>query len=216
MKPISSTFKTALEQEQIRPFYLLHMSIDGEDFRFTDCDVPLHVNGNLYAPRGFKAGNLRQSTGRIVDSLEIKIDNTDRYLTTAFVDGTPRGSEVEYMLVLLDDSYTLIEPYDSSGPGDAFVLFQGDIDSWQLTETDVEIVISNEFSRWAQKTLAKQSASCRWKEFKGRECGYTGGESWCDRTYSRCSDLDNTANFGGERWLPSIVDKEIWWGRKPK
>lgn len=35
----------------------------------------------------------------------------------------------------------------------------------------------------------------------------------CDRSYSRCSYLNNTANFSGARWLPSILDKTIWWGR---
>ncbi|GAI73202.1 unnamed protein product, partial [marine sediment metagenome] len=44
------------------------------------------------------------------------------------------------------------------------------------------------------------------------ECGYGGGETWCDRTYARCVVLANSDNFGGFRWLPSIVDKEVFWG----
>jgi hypothetical protein len=52
--------------------------------------------------------------------------------------------------------------------------------------------------------------------FKGLECGYTGSESKCDRSYARCESLNNTANFGGERWLPSIENANIWWGQTPE
>jgi len=40
-----------------------------------------------------------------------------------------------------------------------------------------------------------------------------GAADWCDRTYTKCVTLSNTTNYGGFRWLPSIVDREIWWGR---
>lgn len=94
-------------------------------------------------------------------------------------------------------------------------IFEGLIDSWSMSEGKIEITVANILSQWAQRTLSKHSASCRWKEFKGTECGYAGSETWCDRTYARCEVLSNTASFGGFRWLPSIVDKEIWWGRVP-
>jgi hypothetical protein len=45
------------------------------------------------------------------------------------------------------------------------------------------------------------------------ECGYIGAETWCDQSYERCATLMNTANFGGERFLPALMEKEIWWGR---
>jgi len=95
-------------------------------------------------------------------------------------------------------------------------IFEGEIDSWGLTESKVNITATNILSRWARRTLSVHSSSCRWKKFKGTECGYTGAQTWCDRSFSRCSALNNTSNFGGFRWLPSIVDKEIWWGKVPE
>jgi hypothetical protein len=97
----------------------------------------------------------------------------------------------------------------------ATVLFQGVLDGWDMQEGKLSLSVGNIFSQWAQHTLSKHSASCRWKIFKGVECAYAGTEAHCDRSYARCIELSNSINFGGFRWLPSIVDKEVWWGKVP-
>jgi len=38
---------------------------------------------------------------------------------------------------------------------------------------------------------------CRYKEFKGAECGYTGGERECNRTLEQCQADNNTPRVGG-------------------
>src|SRR5580693_2114487 len=35
--------------------------------------------------------------------------------------------------------------------------------------------------------------------FKDKECGYTGKETQCDKTFASCAKLDNTHHFRG--WL---------------
>jgi hypothetical protein len=168
--------------------------------------VPIIFDSNTYSPRGFSFDRVNYGAHFIVDSVEIALDNLDSVMTSIFVGGTPQGSPVKLELVVLDSSYAII--------GSASVtVFEGEIDSWDLDEEKLAITVTSIFSQWSQRTLSKHSASCRWKKFKGTECGYSGGETWCDRTYARCVALANTANFGGFRWLPSIIDKEIWWGR---
>jgi len=98
----------------------------------------------------------------------------------------------------------------------AITIFEGNLGNWWLDEEKISFTVTNQFSQWNQTTLNRHSPSCRWKKFKGIECGYEGSETWCNRTYARCQALDNTANFGGYRWLPSIVDKNVWWGQIPK
>jgi len=44
--------------------------------------------------------------------------------------------------------------------------------------------------------------------FKGGHCGYTGSETLCNRTFSRCLELGNSARFGG--FLG--VGKQGYWG----
>lgn len=39
---------------------------------------------------------------------------------------------------------------------------------------------------------------CRYKEFKGTLCGYVGAETECNRSFSRCKELNNQARFGGQ------------------
>lgn len=481
MRTIDSAILARFEAKELRPFVLVDMNVDGTHYRYTDCDVPLVVGGYRYSPRGLKTEPVRYSTGTVVDSVKIKLDNLDDQFTAMFVDGTPQGSEVTLQIVLVEqwgevDDETgsswgptvhglsladgqafiaasgvdlspyagvegtstpyMITVHDSAGktargyigaadagetlgsniittnpgfesaltsgtdddansdnfpnwtetnddangaktlamtdsvhggtraakiirgtvlatmaraiqalttdgklyklsvwnhgdgtysgritlsnawsttytgitgtsyaetvwyftdpaanvsltlypPGfvnayayfddisiqevtngpatgvhivsekdgstrnwtsidsgfdyndsaytfevrdtssgtnrayfvlnDAVTLFQGTIDGWNLDEEEVSFTIASELVKWNQRTLSRHSASCRWKEFKGTECAYAGAEIWCDRTYTRCVALGNQANFGGFRWLPSIVNKQIWWGRQ--
>ena len=48
---------------------------------------------------------------------------------------------------------------------------------------------------------------CRYKEFKGERCGYTGVATECDRTLEKCQELGNEKNFGG---APSLGWKGVF------
>jgi len=205
MRDIDSNIMAQLEAEELRPFKLIDMEIDGTHYRYTDCDVPIAIGDNLFNPRGFKSQPIQYSLNKVIDQVKLEIDNLDDELTSAFVGGIPQGSDVSLKLAVLDSDYAVIASPQT--------LFEGFINGWGLTEEKLSLTVSSIFNRWSQKTLAKHSASCRWKVFKGAECGYSGGETWCDRSYARCAALSNTNNFGGFRWLPSIVDREIWWGK---
>jgi hypothetical protein len=197
---------------EIRGFTLLHLVIDGVVFAFTDCDVPIAWNGNLYTPRGYKLGTVSSSSARIVDAAPLAIDNLDNLLTQPFVGGNPQGSPATIYQVAMDADYQLIGTY----PDDHLVLFDGEIDDWRAPEGNIEITITSDLAQWHQRTARMQSSSCSWRQFKGPECTYNGAETWCDRSYARCEALGNAANFGGERWLPSIEDANIWWGQAPE
>jgi hypothetical protein len=206
MRDIDANILAELAKQELRPFLLLDLAIGGSHYRYTDCDVPLYIEDDTYEPRGFSFTRIGYSSETIVDSVDISVDNLDQVLTSLFVGGTPQAETVILSLVVLDSSYEIVGATSA-------IVFQGRIDAWDLDEVTCSITVTSLFSQWSQHTLAKYSASCRWKQFKGAECGYSGGETWCDRTYARCQALGNTDNFGGFRWLPSIVDKEIWWGR---
>ena len=211
MRSIASEIIAQLGAEELRPFLLIFLNV-GSGHRFTDCDIPLVINGNRYEPRGFRITDISYSMQNIVDQAQFEIDNIDETLTSDFIGGTPQGSDAVLYGVALDSNYEPAGDSSSSG-GYAVTLFEGQIGEWSLDEAQLNCAIVNQLVQWTQRTLSDHSASCRWKEFKGTECGYSGAGTWCDRTYARCSALGNTANFGGFRWLPSIQDKAIWWGR---
>ena len=93
-------------------------------------------------------------------------------------------------------------------------LMRGIIGGWDIYgDSKVKLNVTNEMILWNKKSLRPQSSSCPWT-FKGVECAYAGAETWCDQSYARCVDLLNAAQFGGERFLPAITEREIWWGRQ--
>lgn len=90
---------------------------------------------------------------------------------------------------------------------------RGFVSSWELSSDNKAIIsIKNEFVLWQKKALRIQQSSCPWP-FRGLECGYSGSEMVCNKTFGKCLALGNNNNFGGFRFLPSIMEKEIWWGR---
>jgi len=234
MRSVDTAIQNELESQELTPFYLLTIEIGSNTYRYTDADVPIpydiygdtsgfdfvdgdmaFVDGDmafigssgtsesgLWEPRGFKFDPISYSMDTIVDQARITLDNRDDVLTVNFVGGTPQGSTVYLRKCVLDANDAVLG---------AVIMFQGDIDAWNLDQSQIAITVTSIANRWNQRTLNLYSPSCRWKEFGGPECQYDG-TSWCDRTYSRCCSLGNSDNFGGFRWLPSIIDKEIWWG----
>lgn len=207
MRSINADVLTKLAAEEITPFILLYLDLDTDRY-YTTCDVPLVYDGNKYLPRGFEPETISYGTNDIVDQVTLKIDNTIGDLTDDLIDGTVQGQTATLSLILLDaDKVTIVG-------GTITQLFSGEIDSWSIeTDNQVSLTITNQLAKWNRRTLSNHSSSCRWKQFKGAVCGYSGAETYCDRSYARCLELGNTANFGGFRWLPSIEGKEIWWGR---
>lgn len=212
MLDIDPGIMAQLASGEIRGFSLFKTVIDGQELCYTECDVPIAFNGALYRPRPYQPGTVSYSLARIVDSAQLSIDNLDDQLTPYFEGGDPQGSPAILYFVCLDADYQLIGTY----PDDHVVLFSGEIDDWRGPEGAMSLTMASDMVQWHQKTLALQSSSCRWRVFKGAECRYAGIETRCDRSYARCEAYGNTANFGGERWLPSIEGANIWWGQTPE
>ncbi len=54
-------------------------------------------------------------------------------------------------------------------------------------------------------------------QYSSGTCQYpvVGAGTWCDQSWESCLALTNTAKFGGFRWLPGVINKDIWWGKNP-
>jgi len=89
-------------------------------------------------------------------------------------------------------------------------------------EADYENLASGSDSEWVTFTLGipnpltqrfplrtYSSSICPWASpslFKGPECQYTGGDTWCKGTYGDCYTKTNQIHFGGELGLdPNVV-----------
>ena len=195
-------YNKALTAQEVKALY----RAPGERRAYTTCDVPIVYDSIRYEPLSFEVGSASYGTSNILDSIKLRVDNTNQVFSSYLVGETVQSNECEIFLVLVGDDN---QPLANS----KITVFKGSIDSWELDEEQVSMTISTEFA-WDLITTARQTPSCRWKRFKGSRCKYSGSETWCDRSYARCQALGNTANFGGFRFLPDLELKEVWWGKK--
>ena len=201
MRTISAEIITAIQTGAIKPFICVNID---DSFYFTICDTPIYISGTKYSPRAMTPGNFSYSLGNIVDSASLSISNEDDTLTSTLMTGDVQGSDVTIYLVYLDSN--------NENLGNPITLFLGSVDAWTMSEGNVELTITSDLARWSKRTFNQHQSSCRWKEFKGTQCGYAGGETVCNRTFTRCAELSNTAHYGGFRWLPYIERKSVVWG----
>lgn len=234
-RDIDEEIMAQFRANELTPVCLLEFTDGDNTYRYCDLDVPLNISvlhydlgwmddeslfdewveeerqwheytgtfGMLYAPLGFTFSSIRYSLGNIVDQATVTIENRDQVMTSIFVAGTIQGEEATFSIAVLDNAGDLIGVQN---------VFKGEIDSWELDEEEVKVVLSTPFARWAQQTTSLHSSSCRWKEFRGIECQYSGSQTWCDRSYVRCTVLANTQHFGGFRFLPDFENRQLAWG----
>lgn len=205
MRSIPAGILAEIAKSNWTEFTGISLTIDSTEYLYTDADTAIVVAGDRYEPRGFTFQPISYSKENIVDRASLEMENLDEIFTGLFVGSTVQGETVEIKKIVLPADLTPL----------AVTIFEGTIDDWRLDESKVNITVASVLQRWNQKTMSNYSSSCRWKVFKGTECTYSGAATYCDRSYQRCVDLGNQANFGGYRWLPSIQDKPVWWGQKP-
>lgn len=195
---------SALLSAEARVYMFLDMNLVSTTERYTDMDIPFLFNGNVYTPNDLSIGHVSAGMGMTVQSMDIKIQNVNQYQSSFFLNNEQRGRICVLRLMVLDSNRSQVA---------VLPVFRGLIDDWKMGDLHITIILKNELILWKKKTLRKSSALCPWS-FKGTECGYSGTDTTCDRTYNRCVALSNEANFGGFRWIPSVMEKEIQWGPK--
>jgi len=210
---LNQTLIDELAGLEMFPFFCLVFTDGVNTYKYTTLDVPITLTGDpsgTFTSRGFEFESINYTLSNVMDDCTIRLDNLDQVLTSIFVGGQVEEKTASVYLGLMNTASDA-----TSEVLGTVLVFTGEVDSFELDETEVRLVIGSIFTRWGHQTFNKNSSSCRWKVFKGTRCGYSGVENLCDRSYTRCLTLGNTANFGGFRWLPSIENKKIWWGPTP-
>jgi len=236
MKSFDPAIVLELAKEGFIFFLLTTLELAGGTYRYTDADVDLWYGGNKYDSKDFIFDQVEISGDMGVDVVSVTYNNADlsmgavvlsedilgRPFTLSFVCVSVGGkvlAETDVGLLLegglVDGEGMLLEAGQTLGQYTivgAHSLFYGLISDWKIEEDKVWIEVQNELVFWSKKTLRKCDSSCPW-EFGGTECGYSGAADWCNQSYERCMELSNTDNFGGDRFLPDVAEKDIWWGK---
>ena len=200
MKIIDPKVSDALRSKEYIQALLVKIVVGLTEFNITSWTDVIKYEDELYYPKGMKIGAISYSSSSIVSTVTVSIDDVDRSTYSLLADAGSDKFPINLRLAILNE-YGVIEA--SVG------VFNGIINKWEYTPGVFKITAASVFEQWAQVTTARFSGSCRWKVFGGVECKYSGSGFTCDRTYDQCSAYQNSDNFGGFRWLPSLVNKKI-------
>ena len=202
MKTLPPALLSAFGSQQYIPTLLVDLDISIHKFRFTTWSTSIYYNSTLYIPRGFELVGLPTTAGEVATRISLVFDDVDRALNSTI----RKFGTKEDPVLLYVASLTNIGKVD----GTAYNFFKGVIDNWdndpKTLSLDGVVKIGKQLNR---STTAKFSPPCRWRQFKGTECQYSGPESECERSYDKCKSLSNTVNFGGQRFVPSLVNRRI-------
>ena len=203
MRDWDNSYLARLNAEEAATFWLVKMEIaDSTYLHSSTLDIDIAVDGQIYTSTEFRVNPISYNLSMAVDKVRLDYANVDLSMSSILLNNSVKKRPCIIYLGAMDGMTPVVE-----------AVFYGIVQKWDADEKQAEIQIVNEFIFWNKKTLRLPSDLCQWP-FKSTECGYTGLAVLCNGTYSRCTDLANTDNFGGFRFLPALEEKEIWWGQK--
>ena len=206
MKTISTAINAQLEAEQFSYFYTVELRLSAITLYYTDADRPVHYNDIRYTPAPLAFADIAYAAALSVDQVSVEFGNANLTMSAYLLGEDARNRTTIISQGVMNAAGTVLGLTNLS---------QGIVGEWELTEDRATIRALNELVLWRKRPLRTASATCPWV-FKGTECGYAGAGAWCDQSYSRCAELGNQANFGGFRFLPALMEKQLWWGRVPR
>lgn len=190
---------------------MIEMELGSGTRYFTDSDIDIVFNdgtGNQkYLSRGLTVPNIEYSASPTVDQVSIEFDNVDFEFSKMVLGEEVRGKTVKIYLANLNKVPQVMS---------RSLMFLGIIDTIHVDRNKATINLLSHMYLW-QKQIPKRrhSSRCQWTFKDPLTCKYAGSDTVCDKSWDDCdsSNRNNTANFGGFRWLPSLIDRQIWWGR---
>lgn len=194
-----------VEKDEIIPRKLLEIDIPGGGVRILDNETLAYLlfKGKEYLGAPLSHGEITKDDNSSVSKLNIALSNVA--LSISSLVGA-RGDVITnapavLTLVFLDvNTNALIE--DS-----AQVLYAGKCNNLTLDYENASMDIETPLGGYEKQCPAmKYRASCQVRRFKDCRCGYQGEETTCDRTFTRCKELGNQANFRG---FPTMYEELV-------
>lgn len=223
MRALPAALTSELNTDGAKLGHLLEIVFDNaipaSNFYFTDIDGDVVYDSGAgygvqnYLSRGIKFNQAKYSLLPRVDSMTFEIDNVSLEMSSLVQTKDTRGRDcVIYRAAFGHTSHsTNKNPF---GVIAAVPMFVGLLDTVNINGMKAEFQVLSQMVRWNMPTPRRKHGSRCWWTFKDpATCKYAGGLSSCDKTWGQCTTRGNTANYGGFRWLPALVDKEVKWGR---
>jgi len=186
-----------------KPIFLYEVEdFDGQDnsLLFAAYEDDVVFNGKTYLKFPIVHESTTENTSGEIDTVLVRVANVSQFIQNKLESYDLRGKKAIITQVfsnLLDDSLNKFEQ--------TFY-----IDSYTATQEVVEFTCTSKFDLMKLELPARKfwRTFCTWK-FKSTECGYSGAETSCNKTFQKCKLLANEERFGG---FPSIPSKHIYVG----
>ena len=194
-KSVNATLKAKAALSKNNPIYLVTIALSGATVRLTDNNADVvfpSSGGNTYTAWGMTFSPVRNTMTGEIDRVTVTLDNTNKTMSSYIVNYDFPGYSLTIQRVFGDllssSSYVM-------------TIFNGIMGAPVASEDAVTITATNPLMRAEQQGGRLYQNLCAW-EFKGTECGYSGGASSCNKTTAQCRSYGNLANFGGFAYIP--------------
>jgi len=193
--PLSISSAAIVEKNKIgttsKWIIFLEITYPGETpVRLNDSNETLTWNGETWYPLAFNVGTITQSNDGSIQNVSISFHDVERRITP-FLDEYAGGVGATCTLYeIVSSNIASATPEDSY----TFVLLSTDINYDNMINIEMGAENLRNY-RFPPNRYLKNH--CRYKDFKGTQCGYSGAETTCDRTFTQCRNYGNEERFGG-------------------
>ena len=196
----SSDFIEEKNKAENKPLFLYTIyNWDGADnnLYYAAWDTDITFDGQLYTRFPISHEKTSENTQGQIDTVQIMVSNVSRFIIGTLLAYEFRGLRVEIKSIfsdILDDT-------------DACINYIYYIDAWTADDKNAVFTLTSKFNiQNIELPLRRYSRHSCDSVFKSSECGYTGVETECNKTLTRCRELGNQSRIGAE---PSIPDSRI-------
>ena len=151
-------------------------------------------NGNTWQRFRFESGEFSESDEGETQTVSIKVSNVSR-IVQGYIEQTSNGligDTIIYRLIHVDHLN------ESAAITTTLTILECVCDEMWVTFT---LGLQNFFLRRFPAHIYSRTI-CRYEEFGGTACGYSGSSTSCDRRFSTYITLSNSSRFGGQPGIP--------------
>lgn len=211
MRELPAGIQSRVGNSHYRATELIELSAPvggGNVYRWTTWPVPLTYEGNVYTPMPVTPSDI-VSDATMTTHAELRFADVDQTIRAIVWNEGTHDRRVTVLEAWINES-------DDTVVG-AFAPIIGKCGRVSLDERSATLTIQviGLTSHGTMGPKENFAINCRYRDFKGARCKYAGAELECNRTWTRCTELANTANFGGFPYAPR-PSEVVYFGGVPK
>lgn len=197
---IDPTFKAEKSKQENQPIFLYTIEdYDGaSDLHLAGYDTDITYNSVLYSKFPISHEFVGENNQGQIDQVKVRLANVSRLIQSYLEQYDFRGKKVIIKMVWANQ---LSDP-------DAYIDDVFYVDNYVADQNNVEFTLTGKFDVLGVDLPSRRYTRnyCAWK-FKSSECGYSGGETSCNKTQQRCKEIGNYSRFGA---FPSVPTGRIY------